>query len=150
MFGFSASGPPRAPYDKIVPLLHKTSNKVLSVDIPSGWDVDEGDVTGGGFVPDVLVSLTAIKEGSKSFGGRHFVGGRFLYDSTGEKFGIEMPPYANEEQVYELTPPEHDDKIVVYITAPNSEVAERISTSLVNNEVRAGGAKRRLLISNLF
>lgn len=137
VFGFSASGPPRSPYDKIVPLLHTTPNKVLSVDIPSGWNVDEGDVNGTGFQPDVLVSLTAVKEGAKEFKGRHFVGGRFLYDDIGEKYGIAMPPYENQDQVYEITRPANNDKIVVYITAPSSEVAEEISSALVSEELAA-------------
>lgn len=31
---------------------------VVSVDVPSGWDVDGGDVHGTGFMPSMLVSLT--------------------------------------------------------------------------------------------
>lgn len=73
----------------------------MSVDIPSGWDVEKGRVEltrtagdggdreeklsvseeGEGFKwlePDVLVSLTAPKEGVRSFTGRHFLGGRFI------------------------------------------------------------------------
>ena len=139
VFGFSASGPPRAPFDKIIPLLHSTPNSVLSVDIPSGWDVDGGDVAGTGFEPDVLVSLTAVKEGARNFEGRHFVGGRFLYGGLGSKYGISMPPYDGQEQVYELegTRQRRDDKIVVYVTAPSEEVAEGISEALVGGELAA-------------
>ena len=136
VFGFSASGPPRPPYEKIVPLLHKTSNKVLSVDIPSGWDVDKGDVRTSNFVPDVLVSLTAIKEGCKNFKGRHFVGGRFLPDDIARKYGVEMPPYEASDQVFELVKKEReksDNKVVVYITAPSEGVAESIASELVGS-----------------
>lgn len=70
--------------------------KVVSVDIPSGWDVEKGptvrDVDQKGdqqqgesgkdkvpvLVPDVLISLTAPKLGVKAFKGRHFLGGRFV------------------------------------------------------------------------
>jgi NAD(P)H-hydrate epimerase len=30
---------------------------IVSVDIPSGWHVEEGDVNGGGIKPDMLVSI---------------------------------------------------------------------------------------------
>jgi hypothetical protein len=69
---------------------------VVSVDIPSGWDVENGptvrdvdqkgeqkDAEGGQYkvpalMPDVLISLTAPKLGVKAFKGRHFLGGRFV------------------------------------------------------------------------
>ena len=49
------------------------------------FDVSPGDVSETGFVPEVLVSLTTPKHSSKSFKGRHFVGGRFLPPKLAEK-----------------------------------------------------------------
>jgi NAD(P)H-hydrate repair Nnr-like enzyme with NAD(P)H-hydrate epimerase domain len=34
---------------------------LVSIDIPSGWDVEKGDIHGIGLAPDMLVSLTAPK-----------------------------------------------------------------------------------------
>lgn len=56
---------------------------VVAVDVPSGWDVDAGDVAplerGGGLRPSMLVSLTAPKPCALSFDGpHHWLGGRFL------------------------------------------------------------------------
>jgi NAD(P)H-hydrate epimerase len=51
---------------------------IVSVDIPSGWDVEAGNDAGVGLNPDVLVSLTAPKEGVRTFRGQHFLGGRFV------------------------------------------------------------------------
>ena len=78
IFGFSFSGPIRAPFDEALPLLINSKLPIISVDIPSGWDVEKGDDQNTGFVPDVLVSLTAPKEGVRGFKGRHFLGGRFV------------------------------------------------------------------------
>lgn len=78
LFGFSFKGEPREPYASIIMndfVLSKIP--VVSVDVPSGWDVDHGDVLGTGFMPNVLVSLTTPKLSSKKFPGRHFIG-RFL------------------------------------------------------------------------
>lgn len=100
IFGFSFRGTaPREPYAtaiaNMVQLQKQSNNKslLLSVDVPSGWDVDGGDLTGANFSPDVLVSLTAPKLSAKKFEGRHFVGGRFLPPGIAEKYGIRMPPY---------------------------------------------------------
>ena len=96
IFGFSFSPPVRAPFDAVLPLLAKSGKPIVSVDIPSGWDVEkgkipfgvkkiegEGDVTEEetafeGLEPEVLVSLTAPKLGAKDYKGRHFLGGRFV------------------------------------------------------------------------
>jgi NAD(P)H-hydrate epimerase len=78
IFGFSFKGPVRAPFDDVLPLISSSKKPIVSVDIPSGWDVEKGNEEGMGIVPDVLVSLTAPKEGVRSFKGRHFLGGRFV------------------------------------------------------------------------
>ena len=93
IFGFSFKPPVRAPFDSALPLIAKSGLPIISVDIPSGWDVEEGkipfpvkdvDSAGegetefGGLEPDVLISLTAPKLGVKDFKGRHFLGGRFV------------------------------------------------------------------------
>lgn len=78
IFGFSFKGPIRSPFDSALPLLTGSKLPIVSVDIPSGWDVERGNAEGVGLNPDVLISLTAPKEGVKSFPGRHFLGGRFI------------------------------------------------------------------------
>lgn len=78
IFGFSFKGPVRAPFDAALPLLSESKLPIVSVDIPSGWDVEQGNAEGVGLDSDVLVSLTAPKEGVKAFKGRHFLGGRFV------------------------------------------------------------------------
>ena len=92
IFGFSFKPPVREPFDAILPLIADAGRPIVSVDIPSGWDVEDGrmevkvkDLSGRegeaafpGLEPDVLVSLTAPKQGVKEFRGRHFLGGRFV------------------------------------------------------------------------
>jgi len=107
IFGFSFRGTaPREPYAtaiaNMVELQKKQKSLLISVDVPSGWDVDGGDLTGTNFHPDVLVSLTAPKLSSKKFRGRHFVGGRFLPPAMAKKYGIKMPPYPGKLQVMEI------------------------------------------------
>lgn len=95
IFGFSFHGTAlREPYAtaiaNMVELQKKQNAILVSVDVPSGWDVDGGDLTGTNFHPDVLVSLTAPKLSAKKFNGRHFVGGRFLPPAIAEKYGIRV------------------------------------------------------------
>lgn len=103
IFGFSFHGSPRPPFDDLLHRLvslHGTENAakkkpaIISVDIPSGWHVEEGDVNGEGIKPDMLVSLTAPKLCAKKFSGpHHFLGGRFVPPSIKEKYGLKLPPY---------------------------------------------------------
>ena len=78
IFGFSFKPPVRSPFDTALPLLSESKLPIVSVDIPSGWDVEKGNAEGVGLEPDVLVSLTAPKEGARGFKGKHFLGGRFV------------------------------------------------------------------------
>ena len=85
IFGFSFKPPVRAPFDLAIPLIASAGLPIVSVDIPSGWDVERGDDADARALgvpvlyPDVLVSLTAPKEGVRKFSGRHFLGGRFVH-----------------------------------------------------------------------
>ncbi|KNZ54882.1 NAD(P)H-hydrate epimerase [Puccinia sorghi] len=78
IFGFSFHGEPRAPFDEPIRLFKETGAPIVSIDIPSGWDVEAGNPHNRYFSPQLLVSLTAPKHGVRSFPGRHFLGGRFL------------------------------------------------------------------------
>lgn len=44
-FSFNPDGGIRAPFDQLITALGKTSVPVLSVDVPSGWNVDTGPVS---------------------------------------------------------------------------------------------------------
>jgi NAD(P)H-hydrate epimerase len=78
--GFSFSGSTiREPFGTSIAALVRSHKPVLSVDAPSGWQVESGPPAEGpaaGFRPVALVSLTAPKPLVAWFKGRHFVGGR--------------------------------------------------------------------------
>ena len=92
LFGFSFKPPIRPPFDELIEhLLDPAVEKppIVSVDIPSGWDVDNGPVNGDKSInPQMLVSLTAPKPCTKYFKGIHYLGGRFINRSIAEKYGI--------------------------------------------------------------
>lgn len=103
MFGFSFHGTPRPPFDDLIQRLvslrdydqtRQKSPVIVSVDIPSGWHVEEGDVGVEGIKPGMLVSLTAPKLCAKKFcGPHHFLGGRFVPPSIADKYKLRLPPY---------------------------------------------------------
>jgi len=129
IFGFSFKGPVRPPFDEALRLIAGCKLPIVSVDIPSGWDVEQGNAGGVGLEPDVLVSLTAPKLGVKAFKGRHFLGGRFvprwvieMFFSRGvyldflnrtleEKFELNLPEYLDCEQIVELESDELEQKL---------------------------------------
>ncbi|KAK0533396.1 hypothetical protein OC835_003041 [Tilletia horrida] len=102
IFGFSFKGEVREPFREPLELLKDESRMefeqrsklppIVSVDIPSAWDVNEGNLNNRSFTPQVLVSLTAPKLGARNFQGRHFLGGRFLPPAMAERYGILLPP----------------------------------------------------------
>ncbi|KAF9006843.1 YjeF N-terminal domain-like protein [Hymenopellis radicata] len=102
IFGFSFKGPVRAPFDSALSLITESHLPIVSVDIPSGWDVEAGNEAGVGLNPNVLISLTAPKEGVRAFSGTHFLGGRFVPKTLEEKYSLNLPPYPGFDQIVEL------------------------------------------------
>ncbi|CAE7595423.1 PPOX1 [Symbiodinium natans] len=104
IFGFSFSGAVRAPFDDILRRLTAPGTPpVLSVDIPSGWDVEQGPPTEGACLqPSILISLTAPKMCAAHFTGKHFLGGRFVPPSIVEKYALRLPAYPGMSQIVEL------------------------------------------------
>ena len=89
IFGFSfRPGSIRAPFDKIVENLRAAPLPIVSVDVPSGWDVERGNADGHGLEPAMLISLTAPKLCARGFRGRHFLGGRFVPGSMVQRYGL--------------------------------------------------------------
>jgi NAD(P)H-hydrate epimerase len=105
VFGFSFSGAVRAPFDQIIPALRDAKVPLVSVDIPSGWDVEDGPGESGdaALQPDVLISLTAPKMCARHFkGSAHFLGGRFVPPALAAKYGFEQAAFTGTEQVVRL------------------------------------------------
>ncbi|KAM8883506.1 NAD(P)H-hydrate epimerase [Synchiropus picturatus] len=101
VFGFSFKGAIREPFGAIIDALKKTTVPIASIDIPSGWDVEEG--SSDGLQPDMLISLTAPKKSASLFRGRyHFLGGRFVPPSLERKYNLNLPQYPGTDCVLQL------------------------------------------------
>ncbi|KAG7196018.1 uncharacterized protein KQ657_000025 [Scheffersomyces spartinae] len=108
LFGFSFKPPIRPPFNELIEFLStnkSTLSPIVSVDIPSGWDVDNGPVGDHVIVPDTLVSLTAPKPCAKFLGEKpHYLGGRFINENIAEKYQIEdlIKLYKNDDLIVKL------------------------------------------------
>ena len=87
LFGFSFKGEIRQPFKTIIEAMKKYENKIISVDIPSGFDIDKGNIFDT-FIPKGLISLTLPKLCSKNFKGEHYLGGRFVPKKLFKKFNL--------------------------------------------------------------
>lgn len=97
LFGFSFKGPSREPFTFMIASMQslQESISILSIDVPSGWDVNLGDVHGTGFEPSATISLTLPKKCMKSYRGIHYVGGRFMPPFLAEELQLRMPNYGD-------------------------------------------------------
>lgn len=101
IFGFSFKGAVREPFGAILDTLKKTTVPIASIDIPSGWDVEQGSADG--LQPDMLISLTAPKKSAQLFRGRyHFLGGRFVPPGLEQKYELNLPQYPGTDCVLQL------------------------------------------------
>ena len=98
VFGFSFKGDVRAPFDLILPAMRESRLPLVSVDIPSGWNVDQGPQDDEALRPQVLISLTAPKLCAQYFSGRHYLGGRFLPPLFAQKYSLNPPAYEGSSQ----------------------------------------------------
>jgi hydroxyethylthiazole kinase-like uncharacterized protein yjeF len=110
-FSFKVGAGIRSPFDNILEQLSKVKKtNLVSVDIPSGWDVELGPPKPNSsppvplLSPAMLVSLTAPKLCAKSFGNVHYLGGRFVPPGIAKKYGIDgLPPYKGSRQSLNIT-----------------------------------------------
>jgi len=103
IFGFSFSGGIRAPFDEVIKTLKASSLPIVSIDIPSGWNVEQGNIDNVGLEPEMLVSLTAPKIAAKFFKGKHhFLGGRFIPPAFAKKYELNLPEYPGSDQCVRL------------------------------------------------
>ncbi|XP_073145256.1 pyridoxine/pyridoxamine 5'-phosphate oxidase 1, chloroplastic-like [Henckelia pumila] len=103
ILGFSFQGNPGPLFDDLVENLvslseqdqtHGKTPVIVSVDVPSGWHVEDGEITGKCMKPHMLVSLIAPKLCAKRFSGaHHFLGGRFVPPSILHNYELQPPPY---------------------------------------------------------
>ncbi|GAX84597.1 hypothetical protein CEUSTIGMA_g12018.t1 [Chlamydomonas eustigma] len=105
LFGFSFKGAVRPPFDEILKdLIQEQGPALVSVDIPSGWNVDEENPPEHGLQPDMLISLTAPKLAAKGFQGtHHYLGGRFIPKCIVEKYTLQLPTYTGSEMSVKIS-----------------------------------------------
>lgn len=111
IFGFSFKGwrgsGKDAPYDQAVKQLAELETPVVSIDIPSGWHVEDGPVEPPAISPQMLISLTAPKLCARHFRGEsHYLGGRFVTPQLQEHFNLTLPAYPGSEQCVKII--DHD------------------------------------------
>lgn len=108
LFGFSFKPPIREPFGDLIRFLsaeHQKIPPIVSIDIPSGWDVDAGPLSDETNIkPTMLISLTAPKPCSVNCDMVHYLGGRFINNEIAEKYGIRelIERYEGNEMIVKL------------------------------------------------
>ena len=74
LFGTGLTGPVRAPFDRIIPLINASSARVLAVDIPSGLDCDTGEPVGAAVRVEHTATFVAPKLGYRNPASREWTG----------------------------------------------------------------------------
>uniref|UniRef100_A0A8C4RBS0 ApoA-I-binding protein 2 n=1 Tax=Eptatretus burgeri TaxID=7764 RepID=A0A8C4RBS0_EPTBU len=98
IFGSGFTGQVLEPFVNVINTLQQLRTPIISIDIPSGWPVDNFPVDG--LSPTVLVSLGAPKVCSQHFSGKyHFVAGRYLPPDILRKYELNLPDYPNVDCV---------------------------------------------------
>lgn len=103
LFGFSFKPPVRAEFINIVDSLVQTTVPICSIDIPSGWHVEDGPPSQQAISPEMLVSLTAPKLCATKFNGKyHYLGGRFVPKKLQAQYQLDIPEYPGTDLIVRL------------------------------------------------
>ncbi|KAM8788900.1 NAD(P)H-hydrate epimerase-like isoform 2-T2 [Rhynchonycteris naso] len=99
IFGFSFKSDVWESFLSILSVMSGLTVPILSIYIPSGWDVEKGNA--GGIPPDLLISLTAPKKSATQFTGRyHYLGCHFVPPALEKKYQLNLPLYPDTECVF--------------------------------------------------
>lgn len=95
VFGFSFRPPLRGPFPAVLEQMNQSAALLVSVDMPSGWDVDTGERCEGAVrEPNALISLTAPKLGSLALqNALHYCSGKFVPPALASEMGLTLPIY---------------------------------------------------------
>ncbi|XP_012286862.1 NAD(P)H-hydrate epimerase isoform X1 [Orussus abietinus] len=103
LFGFSFKPPVRDEFVPIMNILKSTVIPICSIDIPSGWNVENGP-SKGDINPETLISLTAPKMCARHFKGKyHYLGGRFVPKKLEIQYDLQLPEYPGTDLVVPLS-----------------------------------------------
>mmetsp|Transcript_11217 Transcript_11217/g.22347 ORF Transcript_11217/g.22347 Transcript_11217/m.22347 type:complete len:277 (-) Transcript_11217:625-1455(-) len=113
VFGFSfrvdrsvePDGCVRPPFARVIETMNISQAPILSCDLPSGWDVDDGIQNGYPSVqaPEAILSLTLPKRGVSQFTGSHYCGGRFVPHVLAREKALQLPQYQGTQTFVRLS-----------------------------------------------
>lgn len=96
----------KPPFKSIIDSFIYTKAKIVSIDVPSGWEVDkEFDYTTNSssiFVPNTLISIGLPKICSFGFMNSHYLGGRFIPDILFNRLNLRIPIYKGKSLYLKL------------------------------------------------
>ena len=108
LIGYGLQGAPRAPMSEMIDATNASPAPIVSLDVPSGVDVDTGDVIGRAIRASATLTLALPKAGLVRPEAQRFVGDLYLADisvpvALYERMGLGTPlPFA-EGQLVRLT-----------------------------------------------
>ncbi|CRH01328.1 pyridoxal 5'-phosphate synthase, putative [Plasmodium relictum] len=94
IFGFSFKGEPRKPFDDLIQMINNSKKPVVSIDVPSGSQIDSGDTCSLCIDSEMNISLMLPKQGLKNYKKKHYLGGRFLPNSIIKKYNLKVPQFS--------------------------------------------------------
>ncbi|GAB1607608.1 NAD(P)H-hydrate epimerase-like, partial [Argonauta hians] len=116
IYGSCHMEPVKGDFANVLETLKKIENPLVSLDIPSGWDIENGDPEG--LQPAMLISLTCPKRCARHFQGPyHYLGGRYLPRTLELRYELNLPPYSGIDCTVELRT-QHQTPVHTTTTAP--------------------------------
>lgn len=99
IFGFSFTGPITPKFSPIFDFLKQTKFPIFSIDVPSGWDIEKGNIFGS-FEPLANISLGCVKPCMEAFKGVHYFAGHYMPEALLEEFKVKNPVYSDRNQLF--------------------------------------------------
>lgn len=102
LLGYNLAGNPKAPYDELIKLINQANVPIVSVDVPSGWDCEQGKAMQPCIRASHIVCLSFPRKGLDKYDGEVYLADIGLPKALWKDLGLDFGNIFKQEDIVKV------------------------------------------------